>query len=217
MTPHRQRARIVENRILAPGSHELVFARGDFAFRAGEEIQVHGRDPAEDRTYSLAGGEQEDVLRILFRVIPEGLVTPRMAGLAAGDELAFTGPFGNFTLREPDRPLWFVATGTGIAPLLSFLRTRAHLRPTVLHGVRAEAELYARAELEPRCAAYHPCVSQGAAPQCRVTDVLPHLAWPDDAHFYLCGRNDMIQAVQNHLRARGVPADRIFHEPYFFW
>ena len=217
MNPARHRARIRENRVLAPGSHELVFERGAFAFRAGEEIQVHGRDPAEDRTYSLAGGEAEEVLRILFRVIPEGLVTPRLAALDAGDELVFTGPFGNFTLREQDRPLWFVATGTGIAPLLSFMRTHAHLRPTVLHGVRTEAELYARAEIEPRCAAYHPCVSQGASLRRRVTDVLQLLAWPHDAHFYLCGRNDMITAVQQHLRARGVPADRIFHEPYFFW
>jgi len=216
MNPRHHQARLLENRLLAPGAHELVFTRGDFRFRAGEEIQLHGREPADDRTYSLAGGEQEPVLRIIFRVIPAGAVTPRLAALEPGAGLAFTGPFGSFTLRDPTRPLWFIATGTGLAPLLSFVRTRADLRPTVLHGVRAEAELYARSELEKRCAAYHPCVSQGSTPR-HVTDVLPLLAWPDDAHFYLCGRNDMITAVQHHLRARGVTADRIFHEPYFFW
>lgn len=217
MNPIRREARLIENRRLAPGAHELVFTRGDFRFQAGAEIQLHGREPAEDRTYSLAGGEAEPVLRILFRVIPEGSVTPRLAGLAPGAGLAFTGPFGSFTLRDPARPLWFIATGTGLAPLLSFVRTHASLRPTVLHGVRTEEDLYARGELESRCEAYHPCVSQGSGIRRRVTDLLPMLRWPDEAHFYLCGRNDMIQAARALLRERGVPAGQIFHEPYFFW
>jgi len=217
MRPARHRVRVLENRAIAPASHELVLERGSFVFRAGEEIQIHGNEPADDRTYSLASGERETVLRILFRVIPEGRVTPRLARLGPGDAVDFTGPFGSFTLRDPARPLWFLATGTGIAPLLGFLRTRGDLRPTVLHGVRTDAELYARAELEPRCASYHPCVSRGSPPHRRVTDVLPDLAWEPDAHFYLCGRNEMIQAAHAHLRARDVPADAIFHEPYFFW
>lgn len=218
MNAPRHGSRVIENRTLAPGSHELVLERpASFAFRAGEEIQVHGAEPADDRTYSLAGGEREGVLRIIFRVIPDGLVTPRLARMKAGDPIDFTGPFGSFTLRDAERPLWFVATGTGIAPLLSFLRTHAPLRPTVLHGVRTEAELYGRDEIEPRCAAYHPCVTRGAGPAMRVTDLLPRLHPPPDVQVYLCGRNEMIQHAQAALRAHGLPADQIFHEPYFFW
>lgn len=209
--------RVLELRPLCPGTYELVIERHGFQFRAGEEIILHGRTGGEDRTYSLAGGENEPVLRILFRVIPEGLRSPQLARLKPGDQLAFSGPSGSFTLRDPGRPMWFIATGTGIAPALSLLRTHPDLTPVVLHGARHAVELYARAEIEPLCSAYHPCLSrEGAAPR-RVTDVLPHLDWPAHAHFYLCGSNTMIQQVHNLLRSRGVSGDAIFSEAYYFW
>lgn len=220
MTLPIRRARVLENRRLAPGAHEVVLERGDFVFRAGEEIEVHGPEPADHRTYSLAGGEREPVLRILFRVIPEGAISPRLARLAPGDSVDFSGPFGSFILHTPPRPLGFVATGTGLAPLLSYIRTHQDARPTVLHGVRREHDLYARAELEPRCERYLPCVSGEACARAhhgRVTDLLPRIAWPPDAGLYLCGSNAMIRDARALLLRSGLHADRIVSEPYYFW
>ena len=40
-----------------------------------------------------------------------------------GDDIELTGPHGSFFLRESDAPLLLLAGGTGLAPILSILRT----------------------------------------------------------------------------------------------
>lgn len=213
----RHRSRVLANLELAPGTHELELARGGFLFRAGDEIVIHGRTQPEDRTYSLVSGEEDRSLKLLIRVIPDGVTSPRLAAHAPGDTVEFTGPTGSFHLRAPDRPFWFIASGTGIAPLISFLRTNSTLRPTVLHGVRTTAELYYRAELESRAALYCPCVTREGAQRQRVTDALKTMTPPPEADFYLCGGQPMIHDIRAILLAKDVPPDRIFTEPYFFW
>jgi ferredoxin--NADP+ reductase/benzoate/toluate 1,2-dioxygenase reductase subunit len=218
MNARRHASTVLANHTLAPGAHELVLARDGFRFRAGEELILHGDCSDDDRTYSLASGEDEPELRLLIRVIPGGRISPRLAALRPGQPVSFSGPTGSFTLRDPARPLVFIATGTGLAPLLSFIRTHPSLRPVLLHGVRHEEDLYHRAELEPRCAAYLPCVScpaKGAAR--RVTDALDALPLAPDTDVYLCGGQPMIRDVRARLLRAGVPADRIRAEPYFFW
>lgn len=213
----RYRSNVIHNVEVADGTFELEMSRGGFLYRAGDEIVMHGRSQPEDRTYSLVSGENDPSLKLLIRVIPDGITSPLLAALKPGDKPEFTGPTGSFQLRDPGRPLWFIGTGTGIAPLLSFLRTRHDLRPTVLHGVRTSAELYYRAEIETRSAAYQPCLSREGGQPRRVTDALKELAPPPEADIYLCGGQPMIQAVRAILLEKNTPPDRIITEPYFFW
>lgn len=213
----RYRSAVLQNREIATGTIELELTRGGFLFRAGDEIVIHGRSQPEDRTYSLLSGENDESLKLLIRIIPSGITSPRLALLQPGDKLEFTGPTGSFQLRDPERPLWFIATGTGIAPLLSFLRTRPDLRPTVLHGARTHGELYYRDEIEARSEAYHPCVSREHSAPRRVTDALNSLTPPREADIYLCGGQPMINAVHTILDEKQISSDRIVTEPYFFW
>lgn len=217
MSLPRHRSTVLRNRELATGTYELELSRGNFQFRAGEEIILHGEQPEQDRTYSLASGEQDQALKLLIRVIPDGVASPRWARLQPGGTVEFTGPTGSFILREPIQSFWFIATGTGIAPLLSYLRTDPTLRPVVLHGVRNRDELYYRTEIEARCAAYHPCVSRDPEYPLRVTDVLAEHILPPETDFYLCGGQPMIRDARAILLERGVAADRIRTEAYFFW
>jgi ferredoxin-NADP reductase len=217
MKPKRYRSRVLRSVALSPSAFELTLERQGLPFQAGKEIQVHGTEPTEDRTYSIASGEQEQDLVLLYRLIPEGRLTPRLAKLQPGDGVEFTGPFGSFTLRDRNRPIVFIATGTGVAPCLSFIRTWPALQLTLLHGVRVAEDLFYRAEFERY--AYHSCVSRedGAGFKGRVTDLLPTLAFAADAHYYLCGSNAMILDIHQQLKNRDVEEDRIFSEPYFFW
>lgn len=217
MSVLRRESRVVSVRSLAPGTVELTVERAGMPFRAGQEIIVHGSDPQDDRTYSIGSGESDDDLTLLIRIIPHGTVSPRLAGLRAGDPIAFSGPTGSFTLRDPKAPCLFVATGTGIAPFRSFLRTFPDLRPALLHGVRDPSELYWRDEIEPRCELYLPCISRDPDHPRRVTDALRKLTLPAGVHAYLCGGNPMIRDARDILLHRGVPADAIRGEPYYFW
>jgi ferredoxin--NADP+ reductase len=216
--PSRLRSRVLANQPVSPTAFELVLERNGLPFQAGHEILLHGRDHTEDRQYSIASGESEDSIRLLIRLIPEGIVSPRLAQLREGEEVEFTGPFGSFLIRDFLAPLVFIATGTGIAPALGFIRSHSELDLTVLHGVREPADLFFHAEFDPK--KFHACVSRSPGPghfAGRVTARLPELILPEEAHYYLCGANDMILEIRRMLKARGVPDARIFAEAYYFW
>lgn len=216
--PRTWTARVLAHRPLSPTAFELTLSRDGAAFRAGQLVTVHGRDLLEERTYTIASGEQDDALCILYRLIPEGRLTPFLARLKAGDEIQVSAPYGEFTVRDPDRPMVFIATGTGIAPCRAYRRTYPGLKLTVLHGVRQAADLFYRAELEPG-APYYACVSGEAAPGCfagRVTACALNLTFPPDAHFYLCGANEMFYGMRDLLQARGIDLANAFSEAYYY-
>ena len=152
------------------------------AFRPGQYLavglEVDGR-PLQ-RPYSMASGPEDDALELLIRLVPGGCLTPRLWDLRAGDRLGVGRPKGLFALDEDDprRPV-LVATGTGIAPLLSMLAARlasaseadsvgrhgrARPAPIVMHGVARAADLAYRERLEALEAAgrivYAPVVSR---------------------------------------------------------
>lgn len=208
---------VVQQTELAPGTFELTFTRAGMSFQAGHEIQLHGRDATEDRTYSLSSGEADEHLQILYRVIPEGVLTPQLAHLKPGDPISFTGPFGNFLLRDKDCPIVFMATGTGIAPAISFMRTHPNLHLRLLHGVRTVEDLVYRDSIP--WWGYDPCTSREDGPgvRGRITSLLPSLDLDPAAHYFLCGSNEMILEAGRMLRERGVNDAHIFAEAYYYW
>jgi ferredoxin-NADP reductase len=160
--------------------------------------------------------DRGDGLQIVYRRIDSGLLTPWLATLRAGDEVTISAPYGEFTVRDPARPLIFIATGTGIAPARAYLRSYPGLDLTVIHGVRAAADLFYRSEFEPE--RYFPCVSgeEGTGWHGRVTDFCAQRPMPADAHYYLCGANVMFYDMRDLLAARGVPYEHVFTEAYYY-
>lgn len=214
---NRYPSKILSSRSLSPALHELVFERGEFSFAAGDEIMIHGEEPEYDRAYSLASGESEDFLRILFRVIPDGLMSPILASKKQGDSLSFTGPLGSFHLADTRSPITFVATGTGIAPALSFIHTHPDLEVHIVHGVHRASDLVYEEWLKQT--AYTPCVSGEPFHgfQGRVTGWLQNNIIPKDHDIYLCGANEMIEEVRAMLVDKGHLPGKLYSEPYYFW
>jgi ferredoxin-NADP reductase len=214
----RWTARVLAHRQLSPTGFELTLSRDGVAFRAGQLLTIHGRDLLEERSYSMASGEADDELRVLYRLIPGGRLTPWLAGLRPGEPLEVSAPYGEFTVRDPSRPLVFIATGTGLAPCRSFRRTYPQLHLTVLHGVRTAEDLFYRDEWTAGTT-YYPCLSGGQAPGCftgRVTARARALSFPPEAHFYLCGANEMFYEMRDLLQARGIDLANAFSEAYYY-
>ena len=207
----------------ADGVAVAEFEPGQFV-----ELEVPGRELR--RAYSMANtGNWDGSLEFLIRLQPQGRFSAWLRDEAApGQRLIVHGPQGAFGLRENGlRPRWFVAGGTGLAPLLSMLRRMAEYQepqPTRLFlGVTREAELFAGAALAELPGLHRTvCVWQpeGDWPGLRGTpaEALRQAlaacapgAWPD---LYLCGPAALVEAAEAVARDAGVPAEQVYSERF---
>jgi benzoate/toluate 1,2-dioxygenase reductase component len=204
---------------LTGDTFELRLTRPDgFDFRPGQKIGF--ADQGEGREYTLLNGPMEAELAVCVRLIPQGRFTPRLAAARIGEIFRISAATGRFTFEPSSRPPIFIATGTGIAPFVAFVR--AGLRGfDLLHGVRSEAELYYRSELSVDARRYIPCISRGFEPEKnslafagRVDACLEDRFTPDKYDFYLCGRTDMIRDV-TRLIDRRFEGSFVFSEAFF--
>jgi CDP-4-dehydro-6-deoxyglucose reductase len=189
------------------------------------------------RPYSPSGSPDDVQLEFLLRRVVGGELTPRLWVTPLGARLRIGPAKGLFRLLPNDRRVHlFVATGTGIAPMVAMAaELRRHPAPPpaiVLHGVRHEPELAYRDRLQWWAAeapgfSYHAAVSRGApgpalsAFHCgRALDVLPTV-WadfclqPDDVIAYLCGNPAVVAGAAQWLTERGVAPDAIRREEYW--
>ncbi len=97
-------------------------------FKAGQFVRV-GLDIGGEivaRPYSLVNAPGEAVYEIFFNIVPEGPLTPRLASLRQGDSIMVADrPYGFLTVDEVPaaRQLWMIATGTGVGPFVSILKS----------------------------------------------------------------------------------------------
>jgi len=160
-------ARVAQVRSLAPDVREVVLAPlgPPIAFAAGQWISVQlpiGPRPPLIRAYSLAAPPSSSgELVLCFDLVPGGLGSSYLHGLAAGAELTIAGPFGNFVLPDPPPPRLLLATRfTGVVPMRCLLlelerRGWPVERVDLVYGARDSAELIYHRELRD-WAARHP-------------------------------------------------------------
>ena len=184
------------------------------------------------RAYSVASSSAEgEYLEFYVTLVRSGSLTPRLFALRPGDSL-FLGPriTGMFTLDmvRSDANLVLAATGTGLAPYMSMLRTLLprlqDRRIAVIHGARHSWDLGYRAELTTMqrlcpCFSYVPVVADPAAEPVAWSGRIGFVqdawsagvvaeAWrsaptPADTHVFLCGSPLMVAAMLERLGAVG--------------
>jgi ferredoxin/flavodoxin---NADP+ reductase len=210
--------KIRQIRFLTDSAFVLRLDRGNIQFRAGQHIIVGLKGELNQREYSVYSGEKDDYLEILIREVLSGNVSQQLKHCKPGQSLQVNGPFGSFGLEKFDmfsRKLIFIATGTGIAPFHSFVKSYPGINYNILHGVRYKYEAYERDDYDPR--RYFLCTSKenNDGHKGRVTKFLTGYTVDPDMLFYLCGNNNMIYEVYHILRNKGVPDEKIFSEVYF--
>jgi ferredoxin--NADP+ reductase/benzoate/toluate 1,2-dioxygenase reductase subunit len=210
--------KIRQIRYLTESTFVLRLDRGNMEFRAGQHIIVGLKGEMDQREYSVYSGEKDDYLEILVREVSDGRVSLQLKQCKPGDLLQVNGPFGLFGLEKRDmfsRKLIFIATGTGISPFHSFVRSYPGIDYTLIHGVRYKNEAYERNEYDPL--RYILCTSKefNGGRKGRITKFLPGFAVMPDMLFYVCGNNNMIYEVWHILSDRGIPEDSIYTEVYF--
>lgn len=231
-------------RVVPDGWELPEFRPGQFAILGlpPEAPRSPEADPDEDvppkpgvlirRSYSIASSSRaREYLELFITLVRSGSLTPRLFALGIGDRL-WLGPkiTGLFTLDAvPARSnLVLVATGTGLAPYMSMLRTMlpepGGRRIAVLLGARHSWDLGYQSELvtmERRCAglSYLPIISRPAeeplpwgGPAGYVQDLwrgdAVARAWgfapaPEHTAVFLCGNPAMIDEMVELLAAEG--------------
>ena len=145
---------------------ELVLDRGGVEFQPGDCFTIYNPDGVS-RPFSASSGHRDPDLRFVIRCMPGGAVSAWLATRRVGEEIELSPPFGWFRPgcgEEPGEPTVLIATGTGIAPFLSALRSYPDLEPAIcLYGVRSLADAVAVDYLRRRCS-LRLCISREEVP-----------------------------------------------------
>jgi ferredoxin-NADP reductase len=205
---------------LSAKTFELELSRpASFQFRPGQRIRFLHR--GLERDYSLLSRPDSRRLGLCVRHLPTGIFSSILAAAEIGTSFTFTGPHGYFTFQRSPRAQVLVATGTGVAPFLSMIRSGA-VGFTMLHGVPTVEELYYRSEFATAASLYVPCLSHSppgsvvppGAYRGWVTAYLREHLPPGAYDFYLCGRREMIRDVTGLVDER-FPDSRVYAEIFY--
>ena len=165
-------------------------------FRSGEFVMIGLMGDTGKpllRAYSIASPNWDDQLEFYSIKVPDGPLTSRLQHIKPGDQIILRPkPVGTLVHDAllPGKTLWFLATGTGIAPFASLMRDpetyEKYHRVVMMHTCREQAELeYGRTlietlqaddligELAAEQLLYYPTTTRQASPHMgRITDNL---------------------------------------------
>lgn len=201
-------------------------------FIAGQFVAVlcPEQDKLIRRAYSIASPpEIKDRLDLIVKLVEKGVVTRWFWTLKRGDRFRIHGPLGKFILPEEiDFDIGFIAVGTGIAPFRSMIR---HL---LANGFRRGIQLLFGTRYENRIPYHEEWLKlAGGHPNFTYVPMIsrPTPAWkgeigyvqtkieklfpdPKAKRLYICGLNEMIQAVLGKALAQGFQRNQIAYEKY---
>jgi len=218
-------------------------ANDPMRYHAGQYVEFILRDGAR-RSYSMANAphllvrEEGGVtsgpsVDLHVRHMAGGRFTDHVFGAMKEKEiLRVEGPFGSFFLREDtQKPIVFVASGTGFAPIkaiLEHMQFKGIDRPAVLYwGGRRPADLYMDSWVRALCALmphlrYVPVIS----------NALPEDQWSGRTGFvhqavledtpdmsghevYACGAPIVVESAQkDYVQRAGLPSEAFFADSF---
>jgi CDP-4-dehydro-6-deoxyglucose reductase len=202
-------------------------------FLAGQYIEFLLRDGSR-RSFSMANPPHAaELIELHVRHVLGGQFTDHVFGkMKERDILRFEGPLGTFFLREESaKPLVFVASGTGFAPIKAILEhmfEKKIARPAVLYwGGRRPKDLYMNG-LPEKWAREHPGFKYVPV----ISDGLPEDGWRGRTGFvhravmedfpdlsghqvYACGVPVMVDSARKDFTGKcGLPEDEFYADSF---
>jgi NAD(P)H-flavin reductase/ferredoxin len=207
---------------------QLEFIPGQYL-----EVSVPGQ-PDVTRSYSLASPVQWlPEVQLVIKRIEDGAFSRQLGPDLLGKRLVVTGPFGSMRYRPSPRPTLLVGAGSGIAPLMSILRTASASDEVAANSIRLFYCARERADI-PFVEEFEALSTQIPTLEVHITltrpssadsweghtgRVVPLLAHEcgDDPNFdaYLCGPPGLCDDVQLLLEARGTPPKQIRADAFY--
>lgn len=227
--------RVSRRRKISPDIWQLMIeidGAASFGFDAGQFVEVNVPGTDEWRAYSMANAPAEGLaVELLIKELPGGRFSAFLAEeMCEGDVVRIRGPYGQFKVNEGTAPIVMVAGGSGMAPILSMLRTLAEQRCArnivFYYGARTAKDLICAEEIAALASSlgsltYVPVLSEPA----------PESSWSGEtglvtaaierqagnlraAEAYLCGPPAMIDAAIDVLKRKGMFGSRIRYDKF---
>lgn len=218
---------VVGTYALTPRVQQLLLRADDHTFSHDPGQHFNVRMEADGsplyRPYSPVSGPGTDTLALAVKRYDSGTCSVWLHERTVGDTVPLMPASGNLHLQDPTRDVLFLATGTGLTPMLSMLSPYLRAeggQAVLLYGERTQTDLMYRATLD-RLAATHPSLT--------VRYVLSDASWDgltghvqdhlgpalnalDQPHAYVCGVPEMVVDTDAALQEAGRPDDAIFTE-----
>ncbi|WP_244828896.1 benzoate 1,2-dioxygenase electron transfer component BenC [Caballeronia sp. TF1N1] len=196
-------------------------------FLAGQYVNIDVPGSGQHRSYSFSSAPGESKVSFLIKKIPGGVMSTWLESAQPGDKTQLTGPLGSFYLRPVERPLLFLAGGTGLAPFLSMLevlyRTSAQQRVHLIYGVTRDLDLVqtdaiAAYAMKLPHFTYSTVVADAESDHPRKGWVTQHMSAESlndgDVDVYLCGPPPMVDAVRKYFDDTGVKPNSFHYEKF---
>lgn len=207
-------------------------------YKAGQYIQFQSPEYGEVsesvyRAYSMSGlCTEKNAIQLMVRFVPEGIATTYIFHhMKPTDEVTFTGPYGDFYLRETGRRMICIAGGSGMAPIRAILLAMSakeieERRPIFFFGAKAQRDLFMLNEWREfgekhANFIFVPALSDpdpdGAwdGETGRITTVVEkYIHDASESEGYLCGSPGLLNACIEALKGLGMPEENIFYDKF---
>lgn len=222
---------VIDNTAWTDRLYSLKIRARQMPFKAGQFIRLQLTVDGEvvTKPYSLVNSPEEADVEVFFNTVDNGRLSNSMAALQAGDEIEVSQPANGFFVLDAlpeSKHLWMFATGTGLGPYISILKTaelwQRFEKIVLVQGVPLLDELAYADLIEswqqdyPQQFKFVSCVTREqnqAGLQGRVTDLFgkgmleKHVRLEinaDNSHVMLCGNHNMIDEMKTLLGERGM-------------
>ena len=207
------------------------FKSGQFIMIASEDFKL--RDAPEKlkwSSFSIASSPFQKELELCIKIYETKGLTEHLKSKKQGDEIIIKGPFGNFTLNKDFKEVSFVALGTGIAPMISMIRTLLHngeKKPiNLFYGFRNRCCFLYHEELQ-EMEKNHSNFnlyfvpsdpeSDWDVPKGFVQDLIEKNNFSvskEEVDFFMCGIPKALESIKEFLIKKGFNSEKIFYEKW---
>jgi len=202
---------------------------------AGQHLDVRLTAPdgyRASRSYSIASAWADGTIELTVEQVPDGEVSTYLVDVVkVGDQFEVRGPVGGWFVWKPEQeePVQLIGGGSGVAPLMSMLRTHAAAASMVpvrlLYSVRRPASVIYVGDLKELAAADHVDVRlvytrEAPAGEPRIgridADVIERFAFTpaESPTTYVCGPTPFVETVADLLVAAGHDPARVRTERF---
>ena len=190
----------------------------DLKYEAGQFVQIIVPDNSKEvlRSYSISSAPEDNYIEFCVKYLEDGKASNYFKKMNIGDNMRFRGPLGRFVFKDKDQGHHFIATGTGIAPIIGIIRSRLEYNNEtrnihLLFGVRYEQDIFWKEKLDDLKYKYtnfdyNLILSRPLDTWSGMSGHVTEHVIPKEIkdHYYICGNGGMVKDVRTLLINSGV-------------